>query len=169
MGIGCALLAQRLPDMKGTDLQIEMAARGINLPVVFQTAYPDVPTAVGAMKRGALDFLVKPVDDDTLLKAIRLAIERHVAERDLRLRRRVVEQRLANLSLRQREVLILVAAGYQNKQIAAQLGITVKTIKVHRREAMARAGVRSVPEVVHFCDAMCLPIPRRHPVSQRLA
>jgi FixJ family two-component response regulator len=159
--IGCALLEVQLPDMRGTDLQVEMMARGIILPIVFLTAQSDVPTAVGAMKRGAVDFLVKPVDRDTLLKTIRVAIERHVAERDSYLHGHANAERLASMSSRQREVLIMVAAGYLNKEIAAQMGVTIQTVKVHRAKAIAKAGVRSVAELVHFCSAMHLSIPRQ--------
>ena len=104
------------------------------------------------MKRGAVDFLVKPIDDETLLRAIAQAIERHGAEQRARLQRRVTDDRLARLSPREREVLNFVISGRLNKQIAQTLGITLKTVKVHRAHVMQKMGVSSVAALVHLCE-----------------
>jgi FixJ family two-component response regulator len=151
-GVGCVLLDVCLPQVTGPDLQIAMMARGDTLPVVFLTGRADVATGVSAMKRGAVDFLVKPIDEETLLRAIAQAIERHGAEQRARLQRQVADARLARLSPREREVLNFVISGRLNKQIAQSMGITLKTVKVHRAHVMQKMGVSSVAALVHLCD-----------------
>jgi FixJ family two-component response regulator len=155
-GIGCALLDVFLPQLTGADLQMAMIARGDTLPVVFLAGYPDVPTAVSAMKRGAVDFLVKPVDDEILLATIAQAIERHGSEQHARLHRQVTEDRLARLSQREREVLNFVVSGRMNKQIAQSMGIAIKTVKVHRARVMQKMGAISVAALVHLCQGLAL-------------
>jgi len=152
-GSGCVLLDVRLPQMMGPELQLEMVSRGITLPVVFLTGHGDVATSVSAMKRGAFDFLTKPVDGELLVSTIREAIERHSTERRTRSRRRAFEERLRLLSPRERQVLGFVVAGCLNKQIADQMGITLKTVKVHRARVMQKMRVSSVAALVHECDS----------------
>jgi FixJ family two-component response regulator len=153
-GTGCVILDVQLPGTTGPELHSQIAEQGISLPVVFLTAHGDISTGVTAMKKGALDFLVKPVDDEILLEAVRQAIARHgatqVRERD----RRRIEARLATLSARERDVLQEVIRGKLNKQIGAALGITEKTVKVHRGRVMEKMGVSSVAELVHLCDTL---------------
>ena len=150
-GIGCMVLDVCLPELTGPELHIEMLARGMTLPVVFLTGHGDVPTSVSAMKRGAVDFLTKPVDAATLLYSVAEAVERHSAERRDRQRRQATDDRLARLSPREREVMTQVIAGSLNKQIAQSLGITHKTVKVHRAHVMQKLGVNSVAALVQLC------------------
>lgn len=153
-GIGCIVLDVRMPGMSGPELHSWMREHRISLPVIYLSGYCDVPMSVQAMKRGAVDVLQKPADADALLQAISGAVEQHRQER---LRRDAVEEtaaRLATLSAREREVMTHVIHGRLNKQIAADLGIAEKTVKVHRGRAMAKMHVRSVAELVHLCDQL---------------
>ncbi|HYD58996.1 MAG TPA: response regulator [Noviherbaspirillum sp.] len=149
----CVLLDIQMPGLSGTDLQEWMANKGISLPIIFLTAFGDVPTSVLAMKRGALDFLVKPVDDEVLLETISCAIARHASEKSRRGLRDAIMERHACLTAREREVMGKVIGGRLNKQIAADLGISLKTVKVHRARAMEKMGVRSVAALVQACNS----------------
>lgn len=150
---GCLILDIRMPDMTGTELFDRLVRSGSSLPVVFLTGHGDVPTGVHAMKEGAADFLLKPVDDETLLRAVREAVCRHAALRALEEKRAAAHARLSRLSPREREVMERVARGLANKVIAADLGITEKTVKVHRHRVMEKTGTRSVAELVRLVDA----------------
>lgn len=155
-GLGCILLDIRMAGMDGMALHEWIRANGVTLPVIFLSAHCDVPISVQAMKRGAVDVLQKPVDADVLLAAIADAVERNHQDR---LRRDAVDEievRVDSLSPREREVMNHVIVGRLNKQIAADLGITEKTVKVHRARAMAKMRVRSVAELVHLCDQVGL-------------
>ena len=148
-GVGCVIADVQMPGMSGLDMQVQMTARGIALPVVFLTAHGDLPTGISAMKRGAMDFLTKPVDEAQLLQAIHAALARHArAQRD-QLRRAEIEARLATLSARERETLQFVVQGLLNKQIADRMGISIKTVKVHRARGMEKMHARSVAALVH--------------------
>ena len=151
-GAGCLVLDIRMPDMSGPQLHEALRAQGSTLPIVFLTGHGDLPTGVQAMKNGALDFLLKPVDDAVLLAAVNAALERHAADNALQARRRQILERLARLSAREREVLSHILRGRMNKQIGAELGISEKTVKVHRARAMAAMQCRSVAELVHACQ-----------------
>ena len=151
---GCVLLDVRMPGPSGLDLQEALAKEEEPLPVIFLTAYGDVPTTVRAMKAGAVDFLIKPIKRDLLLSVVRTALARdmqlhssHEQLRDLRLR-------FAKLTPREREVFELVVAGNLNKQIAAELGISERTVKVHRAQVMTKMRVTSLAELVHLADKM---------------
>ena len=144
-GPSCVILDVRMPGMTGPQLFERMAAVGLAMPVVFLTGYGDVPTGVHAMKGGAVDFLLKPVDGDTLLRSVQEALERDAA----RLER---EQRLSALSPRERQVLADVVQGLPNKLTAADLGISEKTVKVHRHRIMAKTGASSLAELVRLAD-----------------
>jgi len=129
-----------------------MLARGSNLPVIFVSDFNDAPTAIAAIRQGAVDFLIKPVATAILLQAIEVALARHAALCYSQARREVVEERLATLTRRQREVLQHVLGGAINKQVAATLGITLKTVKAHRAQAMRKMGFRSVATLVHALE-----------------
>jgi FixJ family two-component response regulator len=156
---GCVLLDVRMPGMRGPELQRVMIERGIHLPVIFLTGFGDVGTSVDAMKRGAVDFLEKPVRADELAAAIRVALERDRTGRAREAELREIAARIAKLSPREREVMGHVVAGRLNKQIAADLGISLKTVKAHRAKVMEKLDVRSVPALVDLCRAAGLNAP----------
>ncbi|TMH83747.1 MAG: response regulator transcription factor [Betaproteobacteria bacterium] len=147
---GCLILDVAMPGLNGLELQQALAARGSALPVVFLTGRGDIPMSVQAMKRGAADFLTKPVDDEMLLATIRNALEKNRASRGAREELAQVEKRLAKLTAREREVLERVVTGRLNKQIAAELGTVEKTIKVHRAHVMQKMGVRTLADLVRL-------------------
>lgn len=152
--IGCVLLDVSMPDMSGPQLHAWLQDHDISLPVIYLSGHCDVPTSVQAMKRGALDVLEKPVDAGVLLQAITGAVERHRLERRRREADGEIAHRLEILSPREREVMDHVVRGRLNKQIAADLGIVEKTVKVHRGRVMTKMQVRSVAELVHLCDQL---------------
>jgi FixJ family two-component response regulator len=153
-GIGCVVLDVSMPGMTGPELHNWMRENDVTLPVIFLSGQCDVPTSVQAMKRGALDVLQKPADADLLLHAISDAVERHRQDCFRHSADDEIACRLATLSAREREVMDHVIVGRLNKQIAADLGIAEKTVKVHRGRAMAKMRVRSVAELVHLCDQL---------------
>jgi FixJ family two-component response regulator len=134
-----------------------MAANDVGLPIVFLTGHLDVTSGVRAMKRGAVDYLLKPVDDELLIETVRSALQRHGAERASRERVQAIRVSLARLSRREHEVLLYVIAGLLNKQIADRLEISLKTVKAHRARVMEKMKVGSVAKLVHLCSAVGLP------------
>jgi FixJ family two-component response regulator len=146
-----------MPDMSGPELQDWMAANDVGLPIVFLTGHLDVNSGVRAMKHGAVDYLLKPVDDELLIETVRSAIQRHAAQRALEERMQGIRAMLARLSRREHEVLLFVIAGLLNKQIADRLAISLKTVKAHRARVMEKMKVASVAQLVHLCDAVGLP------------
>jgi FixJ family two-component response regulator len=134
------------------ELQEQLAQAGTERPIIFLSGHADVPASVRAMKAGAVDFLIKPVDRDKLLSAIAQAKDRDRKAREARCERQLIEAKLATLTQREREVLEHVVKGRLNKQIAAELGTVEKTIKVHRGRMMAKLGVRSVAELVRLTE-----------------
>jgi FixJ family two-component response regulator len=159
-GTGCLILDVRMPHLSGLQLRDQLAARNSSLPIIFLTGHGDVPTGVDAMKKGAVDFLLKPVDDQVLLQAIQRAVERHRAEQAHARELHTIRERVARLSAREREVMEFVIAGCLNKQIADALSIAEKTIKIHRGHVMQKMEVSSVAELVHLCETAGVP-PRR--------
>ncbi len=151
-GIGCLVLDVNMPDLTGPQLQELMAQKGIGMPIVFLTGHGDVPTGVQAMKKGAVDFLTKPADDEKLLRAVDDAIARHEASSARSDARAAVAARLASLSERERQVLQHVIRGRLNKQIAADLRIALQTVKVHRGRVMEKMHCASVAELVRACQ-----------------
>jgi FixJ family two-component response regulator len=149
-GIGCLLLDLRMPGLSGLDVQSEMSRKRIPLPIVFLSAQGDVPSTARAMREGAIDFLEKPIDEGQLLAAIDRARLMSAAQREQRDRERDAEERLARLTKREREVCDLVAAGMLNKQIAYELGMSEKTVKVHRGRLTRKLDVDSVPALVRL-------------------
>jgi FixJ family two-component response regulator len=144
------LLDLRMPGLSGLDVQTAMARKGISMPVIFLSAQSDVPSTVRAMRGGAVDFLEKPVDEDQLLAALERARVECVAMRQQQRQQHEAEQRLARLTKREREVCDLVAAGLLNKQIAHELGMSEKTVKVHRGRVTRKLDVDSVAALVRL-------------------
>jgi len=155
-GVGCIVLDICMDGMSGMELHAWLREHHVTQPVIFLSAHCDVPISVHAMKHGAHDVLQKPADADTLLEAISNAVKRHADE--VRQRNAVgqIEDRLRSLSGREREVMQHVITGRLNKQIAGDLHITEKTVKVHRARAMGKMRARSVAELVHMCDRVGL-------------
>jgi FixJ family two-component response regulator len=149
---GCVILDLNLPEIDGLQLQQHMASKSAPRPIIFVSGMGDVPSSVSAMKAGAIDFLTKPVQRQALVAAIERAREEDSKIRCSRVERQAVEQRLAKLTPREKEVLGYVVAGRLNKQIAAELGTVEKTIKVHRGRMMVKLGIRSVAELVRFTE-----------------
>lgn len=149
---GCAIFDLTMPDLDGLKLQQCLAESGDGRPVIFLSGRGDIPASVQAMKAGAVEFLVKPVNREQLLSAIAQAEARDTEARRERCERLSIEERIARLTPREREVLGHVVRGRLNKQIAADLGTVEKTIKVHRGRMMAKLQVRSVAELVRLTE-----------------
>jgi len=147
---GCLILDLRMPGMDGLEVQEELARRRHSPPVVFLTGYGDVPECVRAMKMGAVDFLEKPVDDETLLRVVRHALETKTQGRGREPISPELASRLESLTLREREVTEALYNGATLKQIAAKLGITFQTAAKHRARAMTKLGVDNEAELVHL-------------------
>jgi len=155
---GCVVADLRMPEQNGLELQAALAASSDPLPVVFLSAYGDVPSTVRAMKAGAEDFLTKQAPKEDLLAAVRRALDRNVYERRERERKHELQSRLSRLTQRERQVLALVVDGKPNKQIAALLGIHERTVKLHRTSITTKLGVHSVAELTRLAqDAGILP------------
>ena len=148
---GCLVLDLDMPAVNGLELQRILARKGSVLPIIFLTGHGDVPKSVQAMKRGAIDFLTKPVNDENLLAAVRAAIEKDRALRREQTELSEIRARLATLTPREREVLHVVT-GKLNKQIAADLGTVQQTVKVHRARVMQKMRVQSVAELVRLTE-----------------
>jgi FixJ family two-component response regulator len=155
---GCLLLDLVLPGMSGTDLQAELARRGVGLPIVFMSAHGDVPTTVQAMRGGAVDFLTKPIGADDLERAVHAALERDHQTRRLESRQRTLRARLASLSQRERQILDLALTGMQNKEIARELDLSHRTVEAHRARIFLKLGVNSIIEVMHQASELDLPL-----------
>src|SRR5437660_9433505 len=147
---GCLVLDVAMPALNGLELQRILAEAGSLLPIIFLTGEGDIPKTVRAMKHGASDFLTKPVNDEDLLAAIRVAIEKDRALRRGQTNLSEIRARLATLTPREREVLEHVVTGKLNKQIAGDLGTVEQTVKVHRARVMQKMRVRSVAELVRL-------------------
>lgn len=145
---GCLVLDVRLPGMSGPELQSYLRREALEIPIVFVSAHGDVPTAVNAIKGGAVDFIQKPFDYREALAIVRRALERDAQGQDRRARREQLAGRLAALTERERGVLQRVIEGKANKVIAAELEISVKTVEAHRAKVMEKMGVDSVAELV---------------------
>jgi FixJ family two-component response regulator len=155
-GPACIVLDVRMPDASGLDFQDELARMGYPIPIIFLTGHGDVPMSVRAMKAGAVEFLLKPFREQDLLDAIRQALE---IDRG-RLRKQAATadlvERLSTLTPREREVMALVARGLLNKQIAAEIGLSEITVKVHRGQAMRKMRADSVADLIRMADGLGL-------------
>ena len=156
---GCLVLDVRLPGASGLSFQEELPRAGVDLPVIFITGHGDIPMTVRAMKAGAVEFLSKPFRDQELLDAIDAAIERHRAQRRQAALVAELRERFAALTQREREVMALVSAGRVNKQIAADLGISEATVKVHRGQIMRKMQAPSLAQLVRIADTLGLSSP----------
>jgi len=155
---GCLILDVRMPDMDGLQLQERLDVDGVGLPIVFVTGYADVPASVRAMKRGAIDFLQKPIIDQELLKLVHEAIEKDLERRLLKSRQCEVQSRLDKLSEREREVKRMLVDGKSLKQIAVELGISHQTVAKHRARILEKLKVRSEPELLRLLVDHSLPL-----------
>ena len=151
---GCIVIDVRLPDMNGLDFQTRLVQMGIRLPVVMITGYGNIPMSVRAMKRGAVDFLSKPFHDQDMLDAVMAAIERDRERRAIDSDVAQMKQRFATLSPREQQVMLLVATGKMNKQVAGDLGITEITVKIHRGAAMRKMGARTLADLVRMAEVL---------------
>jgi FixJ family two-component response regulator len=156
----CLVLDIRLPGVSGLDFQAELAEADIRIPIIFMTGHGDIPMSVKAMKAGAVDFLTKPFRDQDILDAVSRALERDQKRRDSE--KAVAELRILfdSLTLREREVMTLVVAGLMNKQVAARLGITEITVKVHRGHMMRKMKARSLVDLVAMADLLGIRRPK---------
>jgi FixJ family two-component response regulator len=154
---GCLVLDVRLPGMSGLTFHKQLAKEGLALPVIFITGHGDIPMSVRAMKAGAVEFLSKPFHDQDLLDAIHAAIERDKKRRREAVRLAELRERFVTLTERERQIMMLVAIGRANKQIAAELTLSEMTVKVHRGQVMRKMRAGSLPELVRMADRLVEP------------
>jgi FixJ family two-component response regulator len=147
---GCAVLDLSMPGLNGLDFQEALVRQGVERPVIFLTGHGTIPESVLAMRAGAIDFLTKPVGNSELMSAIKSAEDRDRTQRPIETQRKIVFQKMAKLTRREKEVLALVVTGLQNKVIGYKLGVCEKTIKVHRSRVHQKMGVKSVAELVRM-------------------
>jgi FixJ family two-component response regulator len=153
----CLILDVRLPGLSGLDFQAELNARGIDTPIIFITGHGDIPMTVRAMKAGAVEFLTKPIREQDLLDAVRIALDRDRAKREEQGKTHDLRARFVALSPREQEVMALVTAGLMNKQVAARIGVSEVTVKVHRHNVMKKLGAKSLADLVRIADILKIP------------
>lgn len=161
-GIACIILDLHMPQLNGMDVQQKLVAQNNTLPIIFLTAHGDVPLAVEAMKQGADDFLTKPVDEKILLDAVERALLRHRSVRSEQLITRQAQARLDKLTPREFEVLQYILGGAINKQIAEDLGISEKTVKIHRGKVMQKLDVSSAAELGWVSSFSAIAVKKNH-------
>jgi FixJ family two-component response regulator len=150
----CLILDVRLPGFSGLDFQDELSAANISLPIIFLTGYGDIPMTVKAMKAGAVEFLTKPFREQDLLDAVRVALERDRSGRQSDATASALRTRFESLTAREQQVLALATKGLMNKNIAAEIGVSEITVKVHRRSVMTKMGARTFAELVRIADVL---------------
>jgi FixJ family two-component response regulator len=151
---GCLVLDVRLPGLSGLDFQTELARAGIDIPIIFITGHGDIPMTVRAMKAGAVEFLTKPFREQDMLDAIRVALEKDRSRREQDKKTTELRKLFESLTSREQEVMGFVTAGLLNKQIAADIGLSEITVKVHRGNVMRKMGARSLADLVRMADAL---------------
>jgi FixJ family two-component response regulator len=154
--VGCVLLDARLPGMSGMELQDQLNASGIGVPVIFMTAHGDMPMVRRVLKAGAVEFLIKPFQKEELLQAVKQAFAFDRERRAEEAVRESIQARVSSLSDREREVLTMVTAGLLNKQIAAQLNLSEVTVKLHRRHVMEKMQAESLADLVKMGERIKL-------------
>jgi FixJ family two-component response regulator len=160
----CLILDVRLPGTGGLDFHKKLVEAHINIPIIFISGHGDIPMTVQAMKRGAVEFLTKPLREQDVLDAVSAALERDRVMRGRFKELQSLQRRLETLSDREREMMTFVVAGLLNKQIAARTSLTEATVKVHRHNLMKKLGAKSVPDLVRMADILgIVPAPRRSP------
>jgi two-component system response regulator FixJ len=147
---GCLILDIRMPGMTGIDLQQKLTQMGSSLPIIFITGHGDVPMAVEAMRRGAFDFLRKPVNEENFLERITFALDQESGHWHQKLDRDQAQQRIESLTEREHEVFLLVAEGLANKVVASDLGISERTVEVHRAQVMKKLDARTLAQLVRI-------------------
>jgi len=151
---GCLVLDVRLPGLSGFDFQSELTKASIRIPIIFMTGHGDIPMTVRAMKAGAADFLTKPFREQDMLDAVATAIERDTKRRKDEKIVSSLQVLFETLSPREREVLVLVAEGLMNKQVAARIGLAEITVKIHRSQVMKKMGARSLADLVRMVEIL---------------
>ena len=156
---GCIILDVQMPDQNGLELQVELAKRAVTIPIVFMTAHGQIPDTVRAIQRGAVDFLVKPVDGNVLLAAVERALAQDATARVVRAREQSLRSRYDRLTPREREVFLHLISGQLNKQVAADLEITERTIKLHRANIFQKLEVDSMAEMARLAADLGITCP----------
>lgn len=153
-GPACIVLDIKMPGLSGLDLQKEMSTRNYALPIIFITGHGDIPMSVKAMKRGAVDFLAKPFDDDELIEAVKEALEKDTRIQIDNIEQKQIMQKLDSLTAREYEIMTYLITGMLNKQIAFNLNIAERTVKAHRKQVLDKLEISSIAELVHLTEKM---------------
>ena len=161
--VSCLILDVRLPGLGGLDLQAQLAAAKIGIPIIFITGHGDIPMTVRAMKAGAIEFLTKPFRDQDLIDAVQIALDRDRARWEYDRRTRDLRTKFEALSTREQEIMALVTLGLMNKQVAGELGVSEVTVKVHRHNIMKKLGAKSLAHLVRISDSLGISRPPTDP------
>jgi len=156
--LGCLLLDFNLPGLNGQELQVELIRRKIRLPIIFLTAYGDIPMTVRAIKAGAVDFLTKPVPNSLLIERIQAVLQHETQLFEQTQAEQALCMRLYGLTSREMEIMSWVVAGHSNKEIARQLGISHRTVEIHRARILKKTGTTNPLELARLCEASHLPL-----------
>jgi FixJ family two-component response regulator len=150
---GCIILDLQMPDIDGLSVQKQLHERGISMPIIFLSGHGTVPTAVQALQDGAMDFIEKPVDQELLLECVRRALQNDLENFSRVAQHRVVEQRLKRLTQREREIMDMIAAGKPNKLVALELGISERTVELHRPRILQKMEVKNAAELAQLISS----------------